>query len=418
MSSASASNVENRVVARHAWTDSTPGGSVTVSRVRSLDGLRGVAALIVCVHHALLCLPEFSFAHTGGVDPGRYSTAWWWSWTPLHFFWAGGEAVILFFVLSGFVLSRPFLDEKRSEQTADWVGYYPKRVVRLYGPVLAAVALAVVNIELIRRRSDLPISIWLSWHSSEIGRKTILEDAFLLHEPGATSTVLWSLKYEVMFSLSLPLWVAIGRRVRGRRLSIGASILVVGLLATAPWEFQPSAYYMAIFFVGVVLARMLQTREAANTTRSTGALVFAVFVVLITWHWTRTGLGWTASGWFGRSLASLDSIAVVTAAALAIWASVRVGSWSRALSTRAPRWLGARSFSLYLVHEPILVVYAFAVGGRPSPWGLFVVAVPVAIAVSAIFYRMVDSPMMRAASALGGLSRRPAHHPSLVADPA
>jgi hypothetical protein len=81
-------------------------------RLPSLDGLRGVAALIVVVHHTLLTVPSLSVAYfLDGPAAVRGSKAWWLSWTPLHLIWAGGEAVIVFFVLSGFVLALPYVNQ-------------------------------------------------------------------------------------------------------------------------------------------------------------------------------------------------------------------------------------------------------------------------------------------------------------------
>jgi len=54
-----------------------------------------------------------------------------------HFIWLGLEAVWLFFVLSGFVLTK-----MASRPGFSWFGYYPSRMVRLYGPVVFAIILA------------------------------------------------------------------------------------------------------------------------------------------------------------------------------------------------------------------------------------------------------------------------------------
>ncbi|WP_368259248.1 acyltransferase family protein, partial [Blautia wexlerae] len=72
-------------------------------RLRSLDGLRGLAAVIVLVHHALLVIPALAAPYYGQtVQPGL---PWLLVHTPLHLLWAGTEAVYLFFILSGLVLT-------------------------------------------------------------------------------------------------------------------------------------------------------------------------------------------------------------------------------------------------------------------------------------------------------------------------
>src|SRR3954470_23660048 len=105
------------------------------NRLPSLDGLRGLAALVVVVHHCALTVPALAAQMFG---PDNSSPAWWLAWTPAYLLWAGREAVLVFFVLSGFVLSLPRLSGGKSGR---WASYYRKRMVRLYVPVVAAVAL-------------------------------------------------------------------------------------------------------------------------------------------------------------------------------------------------------------------------------------------------------------------------------------
>src|SRR4051812_48108680 len=74
-------------------------------RYQQLDALRGLAALTVVMQHFLSVLPS--------ID-GHSDNAWvnLWKYSPLHITWAGYEAVIFFFILSGFVLSLPFYGER------------------------------------------------------------------------------------------------------------------------------------------------------------------------------------------------------------------------------------------------------------------------------------------------------------------
>jgi peptidoglycan/LPS O-acetylase OafA/YrhL len=68
------------------------------------------------------------------------------------------------------------------------------------------------------------------------------------------------------------------------------------------------------------------------------------------------------------------------------------------------QWLGRRSFSLYLTHEPVVV--ALAVGLHlPSIWVLAALALPLSALVAELFYRVVERPAHRVAQRLG---RRPA----------
>lgn len=65
------------------------------------------------------------------------SATWWLAFTPVHLVWAGTEAVLVFFVLSGFVLAGPLPQRARRDRWATW---YASRLVRLYLPVWASLA--------------------------------------------------------------------------------------------------------------------------------------------------------------------------------------------------------------------------------------------------------------------------------------
>lgn len=78
--------------------------------MQSFDGLRGVAAVVVLIHHSLLTVPSLASAYyPTTVTAIAWSKSWLITYTPLHLIWAGTEAVCLFFILSGFVLTLPTL---------------------------------------------------------------------------------------------------------------------------------------------------------------------------------------------------------------------------------------------------------------------------------------------------------------------
>jgi peptidoglycan/LPS O-acetylase OafA/YrhL len=76
----------------------------------------------------------------------------------------------------------------------------------------------------------------------------------------------------------------------------------------------------------------------------------------------------------------------------------------RLLESPVAHWVGVRSYSLYLVHYSVLIVVAFALGGAPSTLLLAVVAVPLALAVTDVFFRVIERPSVRLARQLGALS--------------
>ncbi len=90
-------------------------------RYEELDSARGLAALSVVFHHFLLIFPLF-FIDT--FNDKTASTVNLLKYSPLHVFWAGHEAVIFFYILSGFVLALPFYSAKKFQ-------YFPYLVKRV-----------------------------------------------------------------------------------------------------------------------------------------------------------------------------------------------------------------------------------------------------------------------------------------------
>ncbi|WP_264293866.1 acyltransferase family protein [Diaphorobacter aerolatus] len=84
-----------------------PAKPIDAQRFASLDGLRGVACVVVVICHYLQIYVPAAFE---GKYPDLFGEKWWVN-SPLNLLFNGHAAVILFFVLSGFVLSAPFFRE-------------------------------------------------------------------------------------------------------------------------------------------------------------------------------------------------------------------------------------------------------------------------------------------------------------------
>jgi peptidoglycan/LPS O-acetylase OafA/YrhL len=368
-------------------------------RVSALDGLRGIAALVVLIHHCLLVSP-------GLADPYQTShkaasgLAAWLTYTPLHLFWSGTEAVFLFFILSGFVLAMPWVNGRGPR----WRAYYPSRLVRLYLPIWACLALSLILTHVTQRHSILGASWWLNEHAtSPHGASDALKGATVLHQAGWINDSLWSLRWEVLFSLLLPLYLLLARRLC--RWWPAVLVVLLVLIGVGSYgglglneNFAAYAHYMPMFGIGVLMAYATpQLRGwAARITTRMWVIGLIASAVLIDSSW------YVAAFLNGHSRRVADAVAEPVAILAAAGLLFVVLYWRPAAAgcnTTMVQWLGRRSFSLYLIHEPIVVTIGFALGGRRGALTA-ALAIPAALVAAELFFRFVESPCHRLSRAL------------------
>ncbi len=370
-------------------------------RLTGLDGLRGVAALAVVVSHILGTTPAF-------IDPASGSVAWWLSYTPISLLWNGKEAVIVFFVLSGFVLSRPFL----GSTTPSWRAYYPRRLIRLYLPMWGALGFTAVLTFLVARHGMAGSGLWTNGHVNRTAGY-VGQDALLPHIGDTFDGPLWSLRWEVLFSLGLPIYVVLGRSFRASALTRGLvvlGVLVLGIvdIKTNSIGLRNAVLYLPMFGVGVLMAvyeaPLLQAgRFVVDRSKWLLAAVIALAVILA----DSSVEVYALRSHYPGAVTTLCHGASVVGAAMLIWLVLSWPPFERALDRRSTQWVGKRSFSLYLTHEPVLVALALLLGGHPNVGVMLIVGIPASLLVAAGFYLAVERPSHRFANAVGRRIGRP-----------
>jgi peptidoglycan/LPS O-acetylase OafA/YrhL len=354
------------------------------SRIRSLDGLRGVAAAVVVVHHSLLAVPALSTAYYPSEGDDFSPPAWLATFTPLHLLWAGGEAVFVFFVLSGLVLTLPFL-----KSTVSWRRYYPSRMIRLYLPVVGAVIFGYLLVFLVPRSEPEGLGPWLAARPNPAGIG-VLQDLSLIFGITRVISPFWSLRWEVIFSLALPAFVWFGIHFRRFWYAKVAAILATVFVGSVVVD--GFLTYLPMFAVGTLIAVHLETlKQAATRIPRWGwyALV-ALTVIALTSQWL------VGAFYSSAQEASELTVVVLVGAAGAVFISA---FWRPAVSflqLTPVHWLGTVSFSLYLVHEPIVIATAFLLG---PGWGWLTlpIAAPVSVLAAWLFFRFVERPSHRLA---------------------
>jgi peptidoglycan/LPS O-acetylase OafA/YrhL len=360
----------------------------------------------VLFHHALLAsAPRLAGAYLArtyeyrsipsSLVPSKGTLDWLISYTPLHIFWAGQEFVVVFFVLSGFVLSLPVA---RGGQLRVGV-YYPARLLRLYLPVWGALLFAAVMHVAVSHKAVAGASWWLDMHAHPLTLTGLRQDALLTANAGDWGfvDVLWSLRWEVLFSLLLPVLLALPVGSRSVRVALV-------LLCFVSLRYGESAFTLDMppFVLGMVLAfEGEQIARVAHLVRGRSIGHLAVRLVL--------GGGCmcllTADWWIADTRTAAALIAL--GACLTVLCALIFPAWRRLFESAPMQWTGRRAFSLYLVHEPLLVALAFALGGRVAPLPFVILASVTSLGACAIFFRLLEAPSHRLARELGaGCGRR------------
>lgn len=368
------------------------GQSSTTQRIHSLDGLRGVACLAVLLLHVAMMLELW------GPD-GAY---------PLI---PGTPAVVIFFVLSGVVLSIMPLARLRARGTYDWLGYYPRRVVRLGVPLVAAVALGIAAGYVAWRMGSTGRSataVEFAGTPQQVVHDVLMQFDVLFFVSDDTQNLfgdplvrvnspVWSMSWELWFSLTLPLVVACLARIR--RDGIAAVGILAGIFVSHWCGYFPLRLCLT-FWLGVLLAKHLSELSAQRPPVFHEIVALAVLLGAVE-------LAQAAqAGLFGPldalALAALQTLLNAACAGLVALAMTD-GIVRRALSTRPARFLGTVSFSLYLTHALVvggLEVVLPAIGITDG-WVQACVAVLACLACAAAFWRLVERPAIELSRRVG-----------------
>jgi peptidoglycan/LPS O-acetylase OafA/YrhL len=358
-------------------------GERALGHVPALDGVRGVAVLLVVgLHLGFLLRPSF-----GGLFPG------------------GFLGVDLFFVLSGFLITSLLVAERARTGRIDLPRFYLRRAYRLLPALVALLAAhalwsGYVDIPLATEvKAQLSVLLYASNFVQSAGFDMPRE---LVHT--------WTLSVEEQFYLVWPaLILLLVSRIRSRQVIAG--LIVAGIVASALvrlWIWRYGSGYPAAYM--------------RIDARADGLLVGALCA--FAWRWRvvpapvakvagtagLVGLGLLALLWDPRSesmfeggytLVALAGGAVILAALTEDWAPLPAFDW-------APlRAVGRVSYGLYLWHVPCIYAVEREMGGQP---GLVQAIVALALSALATFlsWRFVEQPFLRRKARMRPVALQPA----------
>lgn len=363
-------------------------------RVLELDGLRGVAILLVLIWHYVSIDPHVSLKL--------------WALRPL---WSG---VDLFFVLSGFLIGGILIDARQSPRLlGTFYGRRFARIIPLYALLLGAYALLIAITRagyaddasplVANRLPPYPYlfflqNFWMAWYDS-------LGAAFI--------SLTWSLAVEEQFYLTLPLVI---RAVSNRALIwiCVASIAVAIAMRTMLFLSFPDLFWpvyvltpcrMDALMLGVLAAIVVRDEHARTIVRRRPDVLWVLAFGLAALIGYMSRRGWMIGSpqmsiWGYTVLASFYAVALLLAV------TQRGSPFSRALRFGPLRRLGGIAYGVYLIHMPALIlVNAYLLKALPRQYDLpfgtaALIALLVTVVVASLSWRFFERPFVRAAHRL------------------
>lgn len=347
--------------------------------ITGLDGIRAIAVIMVLAYHLKLAL-----------------------------FKSGFLGVTVFFVLSGYLITGILISEVEEEGTIDLKNFWLRRIRRLV-PAVMSMAVVIIFVSAVVNRviftkgcKDFLASVlgFNNWWQ-------IFNKVSYFEAAGVTSpfTHCWSLAIETQFYLIYPLILlgiyklaksrGEGRAKRGL-LFAGVTLLlalisvILMIVLFDPQQDASRVYYgtdtraFSLLF-GALLAilweyRMVPRRLSASVNMVLGSVSFAVLLVMT------IAINGSSNFWY-RGGQFFGTILTV----LMVYAVLGRKTWlSRFLSNPVLKWIGDRSYSIYLWHYPIILLIS---KGIKASWWITLIEIVLSVVLAELSYRFIETPI-------------------------
>lgn len=367
--------------------------AVGLDREPILDGIRGLAILLVLFHHLV---------QSSGIDQGV-----WFDLQVYRLAYSSWLGVDLFFVLSGFLITGILYDAKGSE--GYFRVFYGRRMLRIFPLYFGFLLLAVVFFPLwLPAESGAALAhnqgwYWLYLSNFHVALEGWQDPIHLGH--------FWSLAVEEQFYLLWPMAVWSLGRPKLLAVAAGCFFGALVLRIIEPFGISPLATYVLLptrmdsLAAGAFLALLIRDRDGARglgnwpwiTLVGSLAVIVALFLTvrkLNHYEPTVRTLGYTA-------------IALAFASLIAVALSAPAQGWLRRLLASLPlTWLGRYSYGLYVFHVPIILFFkdsGFQAEQFPRLWGSSLPGVGVFCAIGALLsiacavasFHLWETPFLR-----------------------
>ena len=347
--------------------------------ITGLDGIRAIAVIMVLAYHLKLAL-----------------------------FKSGFLGVTVFFVLSGYLITGILISEVEEEGTIDLKNFWLRRIRRLV-PAVMSMAVVIIFVSAVVNRiiftkgcKDFLASVLGFNNWWQIFNKVSYFEAAGVPSP---FTHCWSLAIETQFYLIYPLillgiYKLVKSREEGRAkrglLFAGVTLLlalisvILMIVLFDPQQDASRVYYgtdtraFSLLF-GALLAilwkyQMVPRRLSASVNMVLGSVSFAVLLVMTIAINGSSNFWYRGGQFFGTILTVLMVYAV----------SGRKTWLSRFLSNPVLKWIGDRSYSIYLWHYPIILLIS---KGIKASWWITLIEIVLSVVLAELSYRFIETPI-------------------------
>ena len=380
-------------------------------RISHLDGLRGILALVVFVYHFFYCLaPQFILGGTRNeVISSTNTLLKTIAYTPLNLFYNGGMAVNFFFVLSAYVLSYQYFNNNKINPIRKNI---LKRYFRLAIPVLAS-CLFIYLLHLCNLFYKTPFHVidvnkaWLTGlFPDNLDVLQLIKYALLnvfFDDNASYNSVLWTMGIELTGSILVFVSLLATHQLKSKGRVFVAIILI---------EFAVKKYYSVAFSAGLLICYLQQ--HNAMFKNITANNYFKVFMLLCGFYFAsfpmlsyQNGLAYTIYAPIDFLQGhSFHKLAHILGCSMLLLVFINSQKIKNIFSIKLIQFLGKVSFSFYLLHLCLLLVFASRIYELLYPYFLdeinipltFILSLSCILALSFLFYRYVDFYAIKYAS--------------------
>lgn len=380
-------------------------------RIPTLDGIRGVAVLLVLFHHLAL--------YSGLRDPVINLD---------DILWRAGDSsrigVDLFFVLSGFLITGILFDSKRT--SAYFTVFYGRRILRIFPLYFGFLGLLMIVPVLLPSEQHAAFRESQWWYWLYLSNVHIALDGWA--DPQHLGHF-WTLAVEEQFYLLWPLVVWLFNRRQLLYISAACIAMALAFRVLTPFGMSGLDAHVLLptrmdsLAAGAFLALLLRGPMTIAKLRGPALITLGLSAMLIASLWWNNHLDWSYNhpliGTIGYSL-----VAVACASLIAMVVDESRSTWYHTLfSSRALVALGKYSYGIYVFHHPIIIIlrdYGLQAGSVPTMFGsvlpgflLFTfIAGGLTLIVSIISFHYWELPFLKLKKLLP-YGKRPAGRPQI-----